>query len=356
MHKQIFAFLSVLLLSSCALLDTGNHLYDRLYKGPKIEEQEQERLERQKANEQIKKERLLKETEEKDRIEQIKVAEEYVTYINSSSEELQSELGEYIKFENIDSFIEWLDIKKAFFQDKSNLELSQDFHIIFKLNSFIRNSIAELLSTSCKISSREYVKLLNQKAPERKQLYENLCAFEKEIKEVFGEIFDSCYQKEVTSFKEFLEEKYNRKIIESEFKTYQIKEALDFDGKLLRNYVSNTITEGSFYKLAFGNVFQSMENGFLLYYSFDAIKQEYLFYVESDKFYPEGYKFYQGWGINQYLILQADGLFTYNSLGGKKKVFKFKAIELDTDYSFLFGANAYEYSQYFEPYTPDAFQ
>jgi hypothetical protein len=352
---------SVFLFSSCA---SGYDIYYRLYVAPKEQQKKQQERQDQQEQQKIieieKQKQHAKMKKEKEQIEIAKVAPSYIEFVNTNSESLQKELGENEIFENTDSYVRWLRTKKNLFQEmlknKSYLGQSKEFLYIPKISVLIRDSIAELLYTSCSISNREYVKLFNQETPERKQLYEELCSIESEINIIFKEMFDSYYQYEVTTFKDYLAKNYNRKVNESDFSTYQIEESKDFEGKLLKNYYTNTIIDGSFYKLAFGNVFQSIENGFLLYYSFEAINHEYLFFVESDKFYPEGYKFYNIWGNEQSLILQADGLFTYQSLAGSKRVYKFKAIELDRQYTTLFGANAYLFSELLSPYTPDPFQ
>jgi hypothetical protein len=237
----------------------------------------------------------------------------------STSKLLGSELREPIKYQDLDKWADKYDqlingIYQAYQEKKSDLKLTNDYYIsLFQVYQFLNDANSKI----------DYANIHSDDL--RKVFYNKTVISIDSCKEKLTEIYNYGYTEEKKTFDSYLLTKYKiSNVTIPKYNPVTGVNTLDYA------FTSNSVENGRVYRLnRLFSVLQSTNDGCLVTYS-DSYNS-YIFHLQTTKMYPDGYRF-----TNDFEIIICRGLYDYESILGKKRVYDFVNIPLNTDYYFLF--------------------
>jgi len=223
--------------------------------------------------------------------------------------------------------------KYDFLSSKTNFT-SDDFKEAINYNVVTRSAISELNSRSNNSSNDKIaVRSANLFSEERKKFFYDFVDLDKAFFVLCQTKVNEAFHSDVAAFMKFYETTYKRKFPANAFEEdFTMQDIMDYSGRFYNDYKNNSIKKDAFYMIYQGEVIQSLDEGFLVSINSQLENKQYIFFVNSKIFFNEGTKFSR----EKPLIMQADGLFKYNSLTGPRTIYNFRLINLENKYNLLF--------------------
>lgn len=255
-----------------------------------------------------------------------KISNQFLEYLSTSTESLfGGKLEKPITNENLltwasryEELAQKMADQAAINKDDSKLQY-QYYAAVKQIGNFLTDVDRQLELLTFAPDKREYVRACNEKYPTRKDFLSKNISTITETNNLGSAIFDSGLKLEQARFASYVKSNFGI----SDIAIYALYEALAIRGR---------VQNGLLYQLAGPayQVIQSIDNGVLISFTDPYYNTSY-FFLETKESYPDNFRF-----LSQSILAVGSGFYEYDSMTGRRKVYKLVNVPLTETYYFLF--------------------